>query len=171
MTQKRYDLIRYFAYTLELLLLFMLQQTPSLLPEILGGRPVLLIPAAILIAMYETNVISMAFGIAAGLLLDFASGHGLGFHAIVLAVLCFLFSSLCMELIQTNFLTALAAGAVLTGIVILLQWLALYVGPGYSQPFYAFIHHYLARFVYTYLFILPLYFLNRLLAVNINPTH
>ena len=170
MTQRRYDIIRYFSYTIELLLLFMLQQTPWLIPEVFGGRPVLLIPAVIVIAMFETNLVSMAFGIFSGLLMDYAAGGGLGFYAIVLAVLCFFFSSLCMELIQTNFLTVITAGAILTGIVILLQWLILYVGAGYSHPFYALLHHYLSRFLYTYLFIIPLYFLNRLLAVSINPT-
>ena len=33
--------IRYLAYTLEILVLFMLQETPGLLPSIFGVRPVL----------------------------------------------------------------------------------------------------------------------------------
>ena len=32
-------LIRYLAYVLELLVLFMLQETPGLLPSIFGARP------------------------------------------------------------------------------------------------------------------------------------
>ena len=35
--------IRYLAYTLELLVLFMLQETPGLLPPIYGFWPVLLV--------------------------------------------------------------------------------------------------------------------------------
>ena len=42
----RYKIIRYFAYTIEILILYMVQETPGLLPEIGGARPVLLIPAA-----------------------------------------------------------------------------------------------------------------------------
>ena len=43
-------LIRYLAYTLELLVLFMLQETPGLLPTIFGSRPLLVLPAVLTIA-------------------------------------------------------------------------------------------------------------------------
>ena len=49
-------LIRYLAYVLELLVLFMLQETPGLLPSIFGARPVLLFPAVVAIAMLEPEV-------------------------------------------------------------------------------------------------------------------
>ena len=169
MTQKQYDAIRYGAYTIELFLLFMLQQTPWMIPKVLGGRPILLIPAVIVIAMYETNVTSMAFGIFAGFLLDYAAGAGFGFYAIILAVFCFILSTLCTELIQTSFVAALAAGAVLIGAVVLLQWLILFVGKGYDYAVYAFTRHFISRFFYTALFIPPLYYLNRFLAIRINP--
>ena len=48
----RYKGIRFFAYVLEILVLFMVQETPGLLPPILGARPVLLIPAALSIAFF-----------------------------------------------------------------------------------------------------------------------
>lgn len=64
-------LIRYLAYTLELLVLFMLQETPGLLPAIYGVRPVLVLPAGLAIAMFEEETPAMAFGIAAGLFCDF----------------------------------------------------------------------------------------------------
>ena len=47
---------RYLAYTLEILVLFMVQETPGLLPSVLGVRPVLLFPAVMAIAMFETEV-------------------------------------------------------------------------------------------------------------------
>ena len=56
-------LIRYLAYTLELLVLFMVQETPGLLPAVAGVRPVLLLPAAVAIAMFEEEVPALAFGI------------------------------------------------------------------------------------------------------------
>ena len=34
----RYKIIRYFAYTIEILILYMVQETPGLLPEIGGAR-------------------------------------------------------------------------------------------------------------------------------------
>ena len=49
--------IRYLAYTLELLVLFMLQETPGLLPPLFGARPVLLFPAVITIAIPFTSLL------------------------------------------------------------------------------------------------------------------
>ena len=54
--------IRYLAYTLELLVLFMLQETPGLLPPLFGARPVLLFPAVITIAMFETEIPALPLG-------------------------------------------------------------------------------------------------------------
>ena len=57
---------RYLAYTLEILVLFMVQETPGLLPSVLGVRPVLLFPAVMAIAMFETEVPALAFGVCWG---------------------------------------------------------------------------------------------------------
>ena len=78
--------IRYLAYTLELLVLFMLQETPGLLPPLFGARPVLLFPAVITIAMFETEIPALAFGVVGGLFCDFGLSGTLGFHALVLGV-------------------------------------------------------------------------------------
>ena len=80
-------LIRYLAYVLELLVLFMLQETPGLLPSIFGARPVLLFPAVVAIAMLEPEVPALLFGVVGGLFCDFGLSGMLGFHALVLGVL------------------------------------------------------------------------------------
>ena len=64
-------LIRYLAYVLELLVLFMLQETPGLLPSIFGARPVLLFPAVVAIAMLEPEVPALLFGVVGGTVLRF----------------------------------------------------------------------------------------------------
>ena len=43
---------RYLAYTLEILVLFLLQETPNFIPCLWGIRPTLLIPAALTIALF-----------------------------------------------------------------------------------------------------------------------
>ena len=102
----RYKIIRYFAYTIEILILYMVQETPGLLPEIGGARPVLLIPAAISIAMFESELAGIAFGLLCGLFLDIGMGGVLGFHGLLLAAACYGVGLLTADLIQTNFLTS-----------------------------------------------------------------
>ena len=161
-------LIRYLAYTLELLVLFMLQETPGLLPSIFGARPVLLFPAVVAIAMLEPEVPALMFGVVGGLFCDFGLSGMLGFHALVLGVLCFFISLLVRVYLQSNIATALLTGIVGIGLTVCLQWFFLYFFR-YSHPSYAFTHHYLPKYLYTLLFLPLVYFLNRGLSQALRP--
>lgn len=152
--------IRYLAYVLELLVLFMLQETPGLLPAIFGVRPVLIFPAVIAMAMFEEEIPAMAFGIVGGLFCDFGLSGLLGFHALVLGVLCFFVSALSRTYLQSNFVTAIITGIWTIGLAIAAQWFFLYYF-FYSMPDYAFFHHYLPKYFYTMLFVPLVYLLNR----------
>lgn len=153
-------LIRYLAYVLELLVLFMLQETPGLLPSIFGARPVLLFPAVVAIAMLESEVPALLFGVVGGLFCDFGLSGMLGFHALVLGVLCFFISLVIRTYLQNNMATAILTGVWSIGLVVLAQWFFLYFFQ-YSYPAYALTHHYLPKYFYTLLFLPLLYLLNR----------
>ena len=153
-------LIRYLAYVLELLVLFMLQETPGLLPSIFGARPVLLFPAVVAIAMLEPEVPALLFGVVGGLFCDFGLSGMLGFHALVLEVLCFFISLVIRTYLQNNMATAILTGVWSIGLVVLAQWFFLYFFQ-YSYPAYALTHHYLPKYFYTLLFLPLLYLLNR----------
>lgn len=153
-------LIRYLAYVLELLVLFMLQETPGLLPSIFGARPVLLLPAVVAIAMLEPEVPALLFGVVGGLFCDFGLSGMLGFHALVLGVLCFFISLVIRTYLQNNMATAILTGVWSIGLVVLAQWFFLYFFQ-YSYPAYALTHHYLPKYFYTLLFLPLLYLLNR----------
>ena len=56
--EKRYKFFRYLAYAIEILLVFIFQTTPQLLPEIGGSKPVLLIPVALTIAFFEEEILT-----------------------------------------------------------------------------------------------------------------
>ena len=153
-------LIRYLAYVLELLVLFMLHETPGLLPSIFGARPVLLFPAVVAIAMLEPEVPALLFGVVGGLFCDFGLSGMLGFHALVLGVLCFFISLVIRAYLQNNMATAILTGVWSIGLVVLAQWFFLYFFQ-YSYPAYALTHHYLPKYFYTLLFLPLLYLLNR----------
>ena len=160
--------IRCLAYTLELLVLLMLQESPGLLPPIYGVRPVLLLPAVIAIALFEEEIPAMAFGIVGGLFCDFGLAGALGFHGAALAVLCFFISLQSRSVMQVNLATALLTGAWSIGLTVCAQWFFLYYFT-YSMPGYAFTHHYLPKYFYTMLFVPLLYLLNKALYQALRP--
>jgi len=55
---KRFRVLRYIAYTIEIIVFFIIQQTPGLIPSVYGILPTLLIPIACSIAMFEGPVCS-----------------------------------------------------------------------------------------------------------------
>lgn len=159
--------IRYASYVIEILVVFMVQETPGLIPELFGARPVLLIPVALSIALFEGERPSMMFGLFSGLLIDFGIGGALGFHALLLAATCFFLSVLATDLIHTNFLTAMLITIVVSCAVLLLQWLFYFVFAGYEGAFYALTAHFIPRFVYTVVPAPVIYYFNRALAFQI----
>ena len=159
--------IRFFAYAIELLALFVLQETPGLIPAVFSSRPLVVLPAVLSIAMFEKETAAMAFGIAGGLLIDFGFGTVFGFHALLLAGGCYLISLIAANLFQTNFLTALLLTAASAAAIFLLQWVFFFVLSGYAHASYALSAHYLPMFCYT-VAIMPLtYYFNRALALQI----
>lgn len=163
----KYRAIRWLAYTIEIIVIFVLQETPGLIPELWGARPVAVIPAVLAIAMFESEISSMVFGLFGGLLIDFGFGGVLGFHGLLLAAACYIISLMAANLFKTNFLTALLVSVIVTAIVMLLQWACFYVLHGYQHSVYALTAHYLPVFCYTALLMPVTYYFNRALALQI----
>ncbi len=158
---RKFTAARYFAYGLEILLLFILQSTPNLLPELFGGKPLLLLPAAITIALFESEIPAMFFGLASGILLDLGYGDNIGFYTVMLAIVCFLLGWIFRDYMVVNFLNATAFTAVITAGLICLYFLLFYIFSGKSGAGYYFINHYVSKIVYTFLCGIILYFLNK----------
>ena len=77
---RKYKLLRMIAYTIEILLLYILQETPSIFGVVTGIKPVLVISAAITISMFENQNIGMAFGILSGFLMDMGYSGVIGIN-------------------------------------------------------------------------------------------
>lgn len=153
---------KYLAYALEVVVLYVLQDTPNLLPQIFGGKPLLLVVLAISIAARENQIPSTVFGAVCGVLTDI-SGGGIGYFGIMLTLVCYFEAELFKKYIVVSFgmvlLYAVAASAVLVGLYfVIFRMLAGVEGAGEL-----FVSHYLSRMVYTAVCVVPLYFLNRFL--------
>lgn len=152
MTDKK-KWLRWALYAVELLLLFMLQEIPGLLPFLMGAKPYLVLAAVLTMAMVEDCVPAMLLGAFAGLLSDFGCGCAMGYHGLLFAVLCFFLSGLCGTRIQIHLFTSILMGLWSCAAAVLLDWLLLYVAAGYSLPAYALLSAYLPIYFYTLLMI------------------
>lgn len=167
--ETRFKVLRYIAYTIEILVLFIVQETPGLIPAIYGAKPVILIPIALSIALFESELTGMAFGVFCGLLTDAGIGGTLGFHAILLAVLCYLIGILVTNLMKTNLITAVIVATICIPVIFLLQWFFQYMLAGYDHNMYALYSHYLPVTVYTWSLTPLFYFFNHAFAAGLRP--
>ncbi len=106
LSQRKKDLIKWALYALILFLAFILQTTPYFL-EIFGVKPILLLPVMLFIAMFEGEWAGGVFGVVGGLLWDTAADRLLGFHAILMLIICVVAGLLVMYLIRANLWNAL----------------------------------------------------------------
>lgn len=153
---KRYEIIKYTVYSLEILLSFVIQTTPYLLPSVFGEKAFLLLPAVLSVAVFEGDIPAAAFGLAGGLLADISFGGTIGFFSIVFVPLCYAISRLMTDYIRTNVLTVMLTGIVGILTVFLLHFIFFYIGAGGTNIFGFFAAHYIIRIGYTFAF-MPVY--------------
>lgn len=156
--------LKWTAYGLLLLGAALLQMAPRAFPEIYGARPLLLLPVAVSIAMFEGPVGGAAAGIAAGLLWDLYAGRLFGFNALILLAICCAAGLLVRLLIRNNLLSALLlfTGALL--IQGLLDWFFTYVLWMEEDPLYVLTRLMLPDMAYTLVVSPLLYGLTLLVA-------
>lgn len=160
--EKRRNFLRFFAYSLEIILLYILSGTPLLLPEIFGSKPCLLLPVALTIAVFESETVAMSFGFVCGLLTDIGFSGKIGFYTVVLTVLCFCIGYCARNFFVTNLLNASIIGVVSITLLILIHFWLNVSSLDIANTGEHFVRHYISRIVYTSVFFVPLYFLGKL---------
>ncbi len=160
--------LRYITYAIEILLLYVVSGIPGLLPSVLGVKPLLLLPVAVTIAVFEKEVPAMLFGLACGVLCDLGFTDKIGFYTISLTLLCFIFGYCSRNFFVTNFANAMAIGGATVAVLLCLHFLIFFSNSDFPNAGAHFLRHYLIKILYTGLFLPPLFFLNRLLRSTID---
>ena len=154
-------IIRYAAYSLEIILLLVLQGTPGLIPEVFGGKPVLLVSFALSIAAVGEVVPSLAFAAVCGALADISAGGTIGFFAVSLTLLCYALCCLTRYYFSGGAAIAVVLGLAATVLILGARFLLFALPQGGAELF---VSHYISRMIYTFAATVPLYFLNRFLS-------
>lgn len=141
----------------ELLLLWLLQSTPGLFPQLFGVKPFLLLAAAVSYAVCAETVPAVVVGAVCGVLADITLG-GVGFFAFAVTLLCFALSGLLHTYINRNVLSCAVLAAAGVAAVYLLHFLLFRLIAGVPGSGALLVGSYLPRIGYTVVCFLPLYF-------------
>ena len=158
---------RYFAYSILIILLLVLQSTPNLMPEIFGSKPLLLVATALCIASKEDKIPSIIFGAVCGMFTDIATGGNIGFFAILLTLICYAEAHIFSTYFKSSLVSVLIVGIIAIPILIFSYFLIFTVFAGVSDCWIYFVNHYISRIIYTFLMIIPLYFVHGFLYKNL----
>ncbi len=155
---------KYIVYGVELFVVYIIQFTPSLLPQFFGESPMLLTVCAVSIALFEGDVAGMWFGMAAGLLIDAGSTAPFGFYGLVNLVICFGCGMLVMYLMRNILVTSLILGFAAAVIASFAQWI--WMG-GSSDLLFFIPHILLPRAVYSTAVMPVFFFFNRAITTRL----
>ncbi len=159
--------LRYVAYALEIVILYVVSGIPNFMPSLFGAKPMLLLPVALTIAVLENEVPAMFLGMTCGILIDTGADARIGYYTFLLTVLCFVLGYCQRNFFITNFLNATIIGVLSVFGLLCLHFLLFCVFKGTEDLGQVFLKHYLVRFLYTIIFLPPLYWFNRLFRSTI----
>lgn len=148
--------IKYAIYVVVIGLSFLLQSSTVAFPEILGGRPLLMLPLCVCISMHEREIPAAIFGALSGMLCDTVCAVE-GFNAVVVMLLSAVCSILISHLMQNNIVTALVLSGGTVAIYELLYIIVNFGFAGAGSPIRQMVGFYLPSFIYTMVFV-PVYF-------------
>lgn len=154
------------AALIELLLfavLFVLHYTDLLKITVLHASPMLLLPFLAALAMFLEELPAALAGAAGGIFADSVSGGGFCFHTLFFFLTCFTISLLVHYLLNNNFRTAIMLSLLTAIAYYLLRWLAFHAFTGADNSIDYLMQYALPSALYTAVFFLPFYFLQRLI--------
>ena len=157
--QSRRKFFRYLAFSLEIILLWVLQSTPRLLPEFFGAKAFLLLAAALSISVCEDVIPALIWGAVCGVFADISAGGKIGYFAVAFTLVCFAQSALLDSYLNRNPLTGSVLSLGSTVAVIGLYFVFFRLWAGIPDCAALFFPRYPVRMGMTFLCFFPLYFL------------
>jgi len=164
----KYKIFRYFAYTLEIIVFFIIERTPRLIPEIFGEKPIIMVTILLMIALFEGEKAGLGFGLFIGLLIETNVNYNFGFFVILLGVLGYIVGLISKDVINVNFPTAIMVSSVSLLVFFIFSFFYYSSIESYHDAFYIFWRHYLLKIALSNLTLPLTYYLNRPIAVILN---
>lgn len=161
--------IKWLCYALLLLVFYILQTTPMLF-QILGIKPVLVVPFAVCLSLFESERAAAVYGVFGGMLWDIAANKLFGFRAILLMCCCIAVALLVMYLMRNHLWNAILLVSAVMLVIQILDYLFFYLIWGYEHSWIILLKYTLPTMVYTAVVTIPIYYLMRSVAKRFNQT-
>ncbi len=102
---KAHKTIRIFIYIIQLFILASIQQVPGFIPEIYGGRPLLILPLILTVALLEGNYVGFIFSLVSGIIMDLSLGNHIGVQLFVIGIIGYILGKVKEKLFKDSVFT------------------------------------------------------------------
>lgn len=157
--------LRWLCYSLVLLLFYLWEVAPL----IRGWCPLLIIPLATAVAMFEGEFAAGIFGVFCGFMLDIASGTLIGFSSLWLLAACPTISLLGQFWLKRSWVTHLVMNTITVILICGLDFLFLHWVWERELSGISFVHSLLPAYLWAVILSLPVYLLVRLISGRFRP--
>ncbi len=157
--------MRWLCYSLVLLFFYLWEVAPL----IRGWCPLLIIPLATAVAMFEGEFAAGIFGVFCGFMLDIASGTLIGFSSLLLLAVCPTISLLGQFWLKTSWLTHLVLNTISAVLMCSMDFLFLHWVWERESSGISFVHSLLPAYLWAVILSIPVYLLVRLISNKFRP--
>lgn len=155
--RSKIQLIKYILYSFLMIVLYVLQTDPNFTLSS-GTGPVLVLPFAVAVAMFDGQLAGGLFGLFAGILCDTSSNVLFGFGSILYLVICTAVGLLVLYFMQPSLTNSLIFTGSGFAVRLLLEYFFYYAMWGYENSSQILLRHMLPNLLCT-LLVTPLIFL------------
>lgn len=148
---------RYLMYALILFLAHIFQNIVHVFPESASVKPVLLIPVAVCIAMFEGELVGAVAGVLAGVLWDTVTVTADGYNALYLMIACAVCGVLLRVFMRNNIITYFIMNSTIMFIYFVSYVLFFITARGVDGGGAIFFRYYLPMGVYSFI-LTPLWY-------------
>lgn len=150
------------CYTALFVLLFFLTYTPVSFLRIGNASPFVFVAAVVCVAFYYDARLAFWAGLISGVFCDAVASQPSAFNALALCIIGFASGILVQYYINKNIFSALALSGLASAVYFFADWFVSFV-KGVPDNFELLLFYALPSAVYSALFIIPFYFLGKLI--------
>lgn len=126
-----------------------------------GASPLILLPLTVAVAMFYDELVGLVFGLVCGFAIDAVAGSTSVFNTLLFMFIGFAVGLFAKRIFNRNLPGAIALTFIATVVYFGLKWLVTAIIPDVQGKVYYLLWHLTPSAVYTVLFILPFYFIEK----------
>lgn len=143
------------------LIIYLFHYTGLIDISVYSASPLILLPLTVAVAIFYDELVGLVFGLVCGFAIDAVAGSTSVFNTLLFMFIGFAVGLFARRIFNSNLPGAIALTFIATAVYFGLKWLTTAIIPDVQGKVYYLFWHLTPSAVYTVIFIIPFYFLEK----------